>query len=468
MKLKGTMVIELTDVDTGEVQTYTEENMVTNVINNILGTNPMGIMYKTSGEYDDMVTWNDNLLPICPNMIGGILLYSEALEEDVDNLYCDSSHLPVAYASNDVNSTTDLARGSLNLTESYALDNGYKFVWEFTASQGNGTIAAVALTSALGGRFAYGSAAGDTSTLLEIREVDISNMSLADKMLLFEIEEVDFENEVAYSLTYSNSSVVIRKLRLPVFTIGLNERLDDTTYTLLEEKAVTVSTFSFYGTSKMYGEFMDGKDGYWYGFSNDSGNYSGDATMRWVKISKTDYSIEEGTWTLSDATLYAVGTRTENSSYAMRDVNSCVRNGYLYVMSYNYDGVYKINIANSADVTLIDLGFTSNFRSVGATGSCSLKMMLIGDLIVGYDFQITADDTVIATAGGQKLVYGASQLFQYKNFLIGWGGSYGNEGKYAYLLTPYHATINNLDSAVTKDSSMTMKITYTLTEADSE
>ena len=56
----------------------------------------------------------------------------------------------MAYASNNVNSTANLARGSLNLTESMALSNGYKFVWEFMPNQGNGTIAAVALTSEIG------------------------------------------------------------------------------------------------------------------------------------------------------------------------------------------------------------------------------------------------------------------------------------------------------------------------------
>lgn len=151
MRLKGTMVLELTDVNTSEVETVTEENMITNAVNNILGTNPMGIFYAATGEYDDAVLWNGTLLPICPNMIGGILLFSNTLEENADNVYQYSANLPVAYASNNVNSTANLARGSLNLTESKALDNGYKFVWEFTPSQGNGTIAAVALTSALGG-----------------------------------------------------------------------------------------------------------------------------------------------------------------------------------------------------------------------------------------------------------------------------------------------------------------------------
>lgn len=52
MKLKGTMVIELTDTNTRDVETITEENMVTNVVNHLLGINPMAAMYNAAGEYD--------------------------------------------------------------------------------------------------------------------------------------------------------------------------------------------------------------------------------------------------------------------------------------------------------------------------------------------------------------------------------------------------------------------------------
>lgn len=45
MKIKGTMVIELTDANTGDVETITEENMVTNAVNHLLGINPMATMY---------------------------------------------------------------------------------------------------------------------------------------------------------------------------------------------------------------------------------------------------------------------------------------------------------------------------------------------------------------------------------------------------------------------------------------
>ena len=463
MKLKGKMVMELTDVNTQETETVTEENMVTNAVNNILGLNPMGIFYKASGEYDEMVMWNKGLLPICPNLVGGILLFSKALDENADNLYVKSDNLPVAYASNNVNATANTARGSLNLTESKKLDNGYKFVWEFTPSQGNGTIAAVALTSAKGGENGFGSQTGDASAFMQIRVVDLGEISDDKKMVLFEAVELDFEKELLYSITFSGSSVQVKKIRIPVFTIGLNEKLDDTTYKVLEDKAIQTSTFKFLGDYTKYGEFMDGGDGYWYGFSNE-GNSSGNATMVWVKISKSDYSMTEGKWTLSGAKLMDVGNRDAEDSFPERIIKCCVRSGYLYVPAYNKKGIYKIDLTNQVNVTLINFGFTSKWKPLCESGSCEVYMTLIGDLIVGGDFQITSEDKVIHTQGSARLNDAATPLFQYKNFLIGWGGSYGNEYRTAYLLTPYLASVNNLSQAVVKTVDKTMKITYTLTE----
>lgn len=465
MRLKGTMVVKLTDVNTSETETITEENMVTNAVNNILGLNPMGIFYKTTGEYDDAVMWNGNLFPICPNMIGGILLFPKTLEENADNIYTLSDNLPVAYASNNVNSTANTARGSMNLTESKALENGYKFVWEFTPSQGNGTIAAMALTSAKGGENGYGSLVGDASTFLQLKAADIGDIAKDQQMVLFETVEVDFENNLLYSITSEDSSVRIRKIRIPIFDIGLNEKLDDSTCTVLEDKVLTTQTFYFLGSYTLYGEFMDGQDGYWYGFSNE-GNSSGDAVLLWIKISKTDYSFTEGEWTLSNAKLMDVGNRDGGSTYPERVVKCCVRNGYLYALAYDKKGIYRINLSNQADVTLIEFGFTSKWKPLCDSGSCEVYMTLIGDLIVAGDFQITAGDEVIHTQGSVRLNDAATPLFQYKHFLFGWGGSYGSEYRTAYLLTPYLASINNLSSAVVKTVDKTMKITYTLTEEE--
>ena len=113
---------------------------------------------------------------------------------------------------------------------------------------------------------------------------------------------------------------------------------------------------------------------------------------------------------------------------------------------------------------MIPLGFTSKLKSLGEAGSCEVYMTLLGDMIVAGDFQITADDRVIRTQGSARFEAMATPLFQYKNFVFMWGGSYGKEHRCAYLLTPYLASINNLSSAVVKNTDKTMKITYTLTE----
>ena len=107
MKLKGEMVIELTDTNTGAVETVQETNMITEAVNNILGLNPMGIYLnpmgiylKASGEYDNSVLWNGTLLPICPNMIGGILLFPAVLEEKADHIYEQGKNLLTAVLRN--------------------------------------------------------------------------------------------------------------------------------------------------------------------------------------------------------------------------------------------------------------------------------------------------------------------------------------------------------------------------------
>ena len=459
MKLSGNLKIELTDVESGEVTTVEKDNMVTNAVNNILGTNPLAAFYYYKSNYVTRTAWQENLLPICPNMIGGILLFSNSLDEDVDNLYPTSDNLPVAYASNDVNSTSDLQRGSLSQTEGGETDDGYQFVWEFTATQGNGTIAALALTSALGGAGGYGSIADDASAFLVM---DAMVMYTDDDILqyLFNAVEIDFENNTVISIAFSSPSVVITKLRIPIVSIGLKDYVDDTSAEVIETYTITCSTFL---PSSTYHTFVDGFDGYWYGFGN-SANSSGSATLKWIKISKDDYSYEEGSYTLSNVTMTFAGYRSFSSYPQYR--NKCVvRDGYVYIPSYDAAGVYKINISNSADVDLIELGFTSGAKSLNES-SYGLFLARVEDLIIGYDFQITADDTVIQTVGSARFDYTGTPFFQYKNFVVFWGGEYSSERRYVAILTPYMATICNLDSAVVKTSDMTMKITYTLTETD--
>lgn len=85
MMLKGKSVIELTDVHTGKKEHYEDTNLVTEAAMDVLNCNIKGMLYNNTtfnGSNGD-----DWMLPLKKNIMGGILLYQNALEERADNIY---------------------------------------------------------------------------------------------------------------------------------------------------------------------------------------------------------------------------------------------------------------------------------------------------------------------------------------------------------------------------------------------
>lgn len=459
MILKGKTSIELTDVNTGEVALKEEENMLTNALSYLYNYNPMGA-YSSFSNTNSIVDFNSEFIPVCPNTLGGIFLFSEPLEEAEEFILLDSTQLPMAYASNGSNPYEDYKRGSMNLNESMAITNGYKLVWDFSTSQGNGTISALSLTNKYGGAAVYGNEYEDGTSVLPIKRDSITELELWERYLFLCAVELDGENEILYSIYFTTEGIHIYKVRIPIHSIALGESLDGVHYELLEEEIIVPSSFAFSSYSySLYGDFCDGKDGYWYGFAN-SGNATGSASVAWIKISKEDYSFTEGTWTLTNVCLEQCG-RLE-TRYYYRNIRSCIRNGYWYVVSNNLSNIYKINLNNITDITMIPLGITISQYGMGDSIVTYVLMTVIQDIIMGLEFMILEDDTVVLTKGDTKFTYMSTPALQWKQYLFTWTMSYRS----IFLLTPYLATINNLSSAVVKTADKTMKITYTLTEED--
>ena len=148
--LKGKTVIELTDVNTGQKEVYEDTNLVTEAAFDILNVNIDGMLYDNTNFNGS--NGEDWLLPIKKNIMVGILLYQNEIEEREDNIYAPMNNPLIGYASDDVNNTLDVRRGSRNLTESKVVDGGFRFVWDFATSQANGTISAICLSNTLAGR----------------------------------------------------------------------------------------------------------------------------------------------------------------------------------------------------------------------------------------------------------------------------------------------------------------------------
>lgn len=534
MALKGTATIELTDVKTGKKEVVKHDNLVTNAINDLLTLNPMGMRFRTYSNTQNNSTdtsatdmyhemggsFETGMMPICPNAVGGILLYEDALEEDPAKYYAPMDNLLVGYSSNDVNTTENTRRGSMNQTESGPLEDGtgYRFVFDFTTSQANGTIASLGLTSMRGGKAGYGSEedlVGYPMLVVDMDDTRVTQVYSLDDMWFARNNHVavDTENNwVYYARLMTANTVAVGKLKFPVDTIGIitapsatpDKVVAETTLTTTTFGAVASSTLAYKDYSRSYafaGTFVDGDDGYIWGFQhkgNVAGNSSGTATVLWIKISKTDFSFTEGEWILNAQLLpFGMSEYNEAGSFAANRKqfrnNSIIKGGRLYALKYDQMGVYSINLENPADIQLMECDFTISaiFPQTSSLGNnyvaFGTNVIEMGDVIAYKNAYINGGKIHRAGCGTTSRVslgvfqkhsvnkamesnsvtrahYGPFFLTYY-DFYYSYSNSYYH---YYYpvvwLMTPYLATINNLETPVTKTADKTMKITYILRE----
>ena len=152
MALHGHTKIELTNIDTGETRIIEEDNIVTNALQDILKPLACGISYPALGNNvtDDVTKFKGESRSVCL-LTGGLLLFSSALEENVDNFMPPEDSEVVGIGTTKAYSGSSTMAGSYNFNESGPVENGYKHIWDFDTSHGNGQIACACLTTRDGG-----------------------------------------------------------------------------------------------------------------------------------------------------------------------------------------------------------------------------------------------------------------------------------------------------------------------------
>lgn len=512
MALKGTTRIELTNVKTGEKEVIEKDNLVTNAVNDILTLNPYGARFRdyqtyfhpnneTNSTLGTSKYFRQQFLPLCPNLFGGILLYENALEEDATKYFADMDNLLVGYSSNVVNQGEDTKRGSMNQTESGPLDDGtgYRFVFDFATSQGNGTIASLGLTSKMGGVAGYGSTVDlYNNFVFEMDRLEDSSLGTLlgpDERARKNVVSLDLEkNEAIYAYVSGVNTITLGKLKFPAYSIGLRDSYDSyLDSALYSETVVVTQTFatvlnSTYGT--FYGTLIDGGDGYIWGFQhegNAKGNSEGSATVLWVKINKEDWSVEEGSFVV-DAQLeffgeYYTSAGTYTTNYDKN--NLIIKDGILYAIkyctSYAMSGVYKIPLENPTNITLLEFedGGTAYYDSAEYQSSTSYyNTTNVNEIngVIRYRSAYINGGILHRSSLYQDSSYGFQCLrgcakpgLKFGPYIFGigsskWSSSYSNGRISTYLQSCYLATINNLATAVEKTADKTMKITYILRE----
>lgn len=482
-KYKGHTKIELTNVKTGEVEVFEEDNLVTDAVNDLLGKNFFGLGLLNSDSYGKDYKYGQ--IP-AHNLFSGIMLFENQMTEDASNIFWSNDNIPKAWAGNKQNAGTCAKRGSINIEETGSTDTGYQFVWEWTTSQGNGSYSCVCLTNGetgnmddtFGNRYDGSNVAYPIAQMLAKMENSkqlpgYSAATDADDIFL-KLNKccyIDYENGIWYYLSINSATEITItpfKRKINYLPLGQSNYINKALSTSVNDyyaKELTSQTFTlseainYNSLAKI--NSVSCRDGEIFIFT--VGNGSNSVTITKINVKDVNnISVEQSVMTYSDVKFGIAGNSGVDFVHNLFPFS----NDYLYLPDY-YD-VYsyvKVSITNAADISNVvqdgtltkDLRQTFpsvnvyesglHFNVYAGTGA---KHFLLNDKLT--EMQSLVYDYATNTA----VVNQISRLM----YLVCY-----EKAQYFMMNTYYLATINNI-SQITKTADKTMKITYTITEQE--
>ena len=531
MALKGTTKIQMFDAKSGKLtDEIVKENMITNAVPNILNPSLQMLMGESADSYGGHTTriieFMKRCSPIGKYLFGGVLLFSDPLDEHVDNIIpsvADRNKI-VGHAGQFSSITGNVKKGSYNATESIELEDGYTHVWDFTSEQANGDIACIALTSAMGGDCGWETVADATNRgnfLIPIVSADFtaqtkvasssdfkwgSSTAFAFKNVKFGDDTIRYCNEVVtngeytalFGLSFNQSgggAHVNWAVRKFACDINLNQKITNNEFDNIHavqatglwsselaynDKAVDTTRVDAYAFDNVYRfvfrsnseRTLWGKSGtdpailMWKDFTlNDDGTIT-EGDMHTLSINTQDI--------LTVFNAFTGGTYTD-VSFSSDTRSMYIDDKYAYFAGTRYNNYYqdfrayilRVSIENATDITVLN---KPNW--LGTTSYTARRFL--GEAL------ITSDNNTLEA-------YRTSDFINFYRLDNGWNTQYISDRlasciKYPFvlleetgqglntdaktarvmLLAPYMATINNLEKTYTKTPDKTMKITYTI------
>lgn len=516
MAITGTVKIELFDATTGEkTDEVVSSNMVTNAVRNVV--NPDRAI--VDGGYTQgmgnlwMQNWVGATSPIGRKLFKGIMLFNKKLTENVDNIIPDQStrEAMIGCAGGGSSLAGNTFRGTYNNTESRKLSNGYSHVWDFSTDQANGVINAVALTSEWGGEMGWRASAyemakslmpmtGNNTWMNSVSTADIPSSTA--NSYFFKLEDklsVPSGSGTAYSSALCTVfvaggylfEVVLRNDRklMEVYRKSLTNALSlvETLYTnpvsfdgitaSLREGATKFEFTSVNGFCAEDASTVDichvpnGVMFLSYSVSKATSEEDTDTLI----INTTTLSLVDGQLTVSEWGVTSTLTPQISVQRGTGNISTAASDGeYLYVYSNSrryFDKIYKIKIRGNREESEIELPFTAPTSA----GQVCLGTFLDTLFVCSSkpDILYLLNSTKSSFMSGLSAQVADSSKGKVCYFLTGLTAPWVlavedmkldsfTGGIYPLVVSPYLATINNLQTAVTKTASKTMKITYTI------
>ena len=494
--LKGTAIIELAEAD-GSKKTYKHDNMITNA--------PADLCKSNRGEMATILKMMSNGDSYAKTLFGGILLFNDTLNTDAGDYFLPSGKI-TGYASQSAYTGLDTARGSMNEAESGLQEDGsYKFVWDFSTSQGNGVIKSLALCPNIMGEI------GATETVVSSERKSFTNINsqtapfdsngemlnnnsvldgLATPYYLFLIAELDgvgyavwTDNLESYNgnnhILKNGGILYIYRFSLGVDKVTLTDKAGQATYIdRVDVQLPTDFTADLYspGYNTQYSSLA-------FSFLPEVGkvivypcckkaSIAVNGTCKFLEIDlKNNMAISQYSFTNTTAgTIPSAGDLSVNSGYSA----TAVFKDYIVVAADVTGGRKLYAIKRSDNTQVKELKYPSGKEALLATDFVFYPSFWTDTMaVIGLGNQNYASDYchyILDLVNGIILDTNAKGLTECNNIQTLSKAAYIKTGPYtAYSTIPNPfvlTTKNNLDSPVTKTASQTMKITYTLSVAD--
>ena len=370
-----------------------------------------------------------------------------------------------AQAGDDAYSGDNLRRGSYNTNESGIITGGIRRVWDWSTSQGNGTIASVCLTTAQLGKADFSKTYVPADADVAFERLSEERGFLVDESTIGNCSIIDIERNRAYGVTYDNGTITVKE-----FEINGTERsllVPNAAGYLLASHTISQSVLNYSKTTA-------------------SVSYTGDYIHLLTFSSESnilnDYAIKLSDWSCS----YTQHTYSGVSFTALTTANTMknlykdampIIDSYVYAISDSGSKIVKCSLTD--DIVVAE--YSNPLHTVsGRDGNGASVILPNGDF---YKFdnpnnQAPVINSCLYFHNGEFYIaknisfssrYNCAQSMNSNDYgsIIGLGLSTYSEYDSAYidLAFPYVSTVNNLDEAVKKAADLTMKLTYEITVA---
>lgn len=393
-------------------------------------------MFSNNGYYLNVGKVMDELCPTTEVAFGGIVLTDKEIPDDATTLP-GGIEATACGAFNVANADEALTQGSYNQEESVADWPSKKmtYVYDWTTNQGNGVIAAAALTHRDMGLCGFGDAG--ISNIKEVNNYIDGGYSCGNtRNIITGITTFYVDSQYIYGGSLSDNKLKIYKYASEISSFSpfntKRDRAQDLNKISYEQIDLDVN-----GLQSLEYTCNDGKYIY---FINKGVTYK-NKTLHVFKIDITDMTIQR----------IDINNNTQGDWYNSSGIDTY--NEYIHI-SNNKGKLYEINTKNPTDVHEYDTGMDYIYLNKVSKGNgkiyltnnkriaifdCMTKSMKLSKLT-----QLDSSRPNIINNGINKMAVSSSGIL------------------YTTYLKNYLATISNLDKPVTKTADKTMKVTYTI------